>query len=102
MSGGRPPRRRRAQAAALGYDPRRDRAPRLLAKGEGLLADRLVAIAREHGIPVHEDAALVGVLSRLDLQEHIPPALYLVVAEILGYLYRAQAEARARQHAGPT
>ncbi len=93
MSAGSDPRSPRKQAAALGYEPGEDRAPRLLAKGEGLIAERILAMAREHGIPVHEDPVLVSVLSRMDLQEQIPHTLYRVVAEILGYLYRAQVEA---------
>lgn len=83
----RPPRRR---AAALQYDLEHDRAPRLVARGDGLIADRIVALAREHGIPVHEDRALVDVLARLDIGIEIPPELYRVVAEIIAFIYRLQ------------
>jgi flagellar biosynthesis protein len=81
----RPPSRTRA--AALGYDRERDPAPRLLAKGDGIVADRIIAIAREHGIPIHEDRSLVETLSRLDIDEQIPVDLCLVVAELLAFLY---------------
>jgi flagellar biosynthesis protein len=81
----KPPRR---QATALGYDRTRDAAPRVVARGEGLLADRIIALAREHNVPIHSDPALVAVLARLDIDEQIPPALYRAVAEVLGFLYR--------------
>ncbi len=82
---------RRARAAALRYDRDESPAPRVVARGEGLIAERILAIAREHNIPVHQDPALVDVLSRLDLDEQIPPALYLAIAEVLAFLYRAGA-----------
>lgn len=88
-----PPRPQRPRAAALHYDPERDRAPRLVARGEGHVADRILALAREHGIPVHEDRALVDVLARLDLGSEIPPDLYRVVAEIVAFVYRLQQRA---------
>ena len=79
----------RTRAAALRYDPDESPAPRVIARGDGLIADRILAIAREHNIPIHQDPALVDVLSRLDLDEQIPPALYLAIAEVLAFLYRA-------------
>lgn len=79
------------RAAALRYQREEDQAPRLVAKGRGLVAERILEIAREHGIPVHRDPALVDVLSRLDLEEQIPSELYLVVAQILAFIYRAEA-----------
>ena len=87
------------RAAALGYERGVDAAPRLLAKGSGVIADRILEIAREHGIPVHQDRALVDVLSRLDIEQQIPPELYLVVAQILAFIYRAEAAAAARRAA---
>ena len=85
------PRKRRARAAALKYDRQQDQAPRLVAKGEGLVADRIIELAKAHDIPVHQDSALVDVLSRLDLDEQIPPDLYVVVAELLAFVYRMNA-----------
>jgi flagellar biosynthesis protein len=90
-----PPRPPRPRAAALHYDPECDRAPRLVARGDGLVADRILALAREHGIPVHEDPALVDVLARLDLGSEIPPELYRVVAEIIAFVYRLQRDVPA-------
>ncbi len=97
----------RPRAAALQYDPGRDRAPRLVARGEGHLAERILALAREHGVPVHEDRALVDVLARIDLGAQIPSELYRVVAEIIAFVYRLQqgeatrGEGRQAPHAEP-
>ena len=84
--GGRP-----ARAAALRYERGQDAAPVLTAKGQSAVADRILEIAREHGIPIHRDPGLVEVLSRLDLEQRIPPELYVVVVEILAFIYRAAA-----------
>jgi len=79
----------RLRVAALRYDHPKDRAPKLVARGEGHVAEKILALAREHDIPIHEDRELVEVLSRLDLEEDIPGEVYQVVAEILAFLYRA-------------
>lgn len=79
----------RKKAVALRYDRERDAAPTVIAKGMGLLADRLIALAREHRIPIHEDSDLAEVLSRLELHAEIPAATYVLVAEILAFVYRA-------------
>ncbi len=76
------------KAAALRYDPRREQAPRLLAKGEGYVAERLLARARDLGIPVYEDRPLVEALLALELESEIPPELYRVVAAVLAFVYR--------------
>ena len=78
----------RRSAAALGYDPEADKAPRLLARGHGQIADRIIALAREHDIPLREDPDLVAVLAKLDLGREIPQELYRAVAEILAFVYR--------------
>jgi flagellar biosynthesis protein len=83
----------RRRAAALGYDPSKDRAPRLLAKGEGHVAERILEIARREGIPIHEDVALVDILSRLEIEREIPEELYRIVAEIIAFVFRVQAAA---------
>lgn len=75
-------------AAALGYDTEKDEAPKLLAKGSGELADRIIALAKEHNIPIREDPDLVAVLAKLDLGQEIPPELYRVVSELLAFIYR--------------
>lgn len=74
------------QAAALRYAQGKG-APRLMAKGKGAVADRILEIARRNGIPIREDRELVQVLASLDLYQEIPPELYKAVAEILVFLY---------------
>lgn len=77
------------KAVALKYDPGQGEAPVVVAKGRGAIADRILDTALEHGIPVQEDAALVEVLSKLDLDQQIPTELYDLVAEILTFIYRS-------------
>ena len=76
------------KAVALRYQGEKDHAPRLTAKGGGLVAKRIIELARTHGIPVKEDPDLVEVLVQLDWHEHIPPNLYQAVAEVLAFVYR--------------
>ena len=76
-----------SQAAALRYRPDQDSAPRVTAKGSGLVAEKIIELARRNGIPIKEDPALIQVLSKLDLNQEIPPAIYVVVAEILAFVY---------------
>jgi flagellar biosynthesis protein len=83
------------RAAALRYERGVDRAPRVVARGEGHLAERILAAAREHGIPIHEDRALVQVLTKLDVDAEIPLEVFQAVAEILAFLYRANQTARS-------
>lgn len=76
------------KAVALKYEKSKDRAPRVTAKGARKIAERIIELAREKGIPITEDPDLVGALMKLDLQEQIPEELYKVVAEILAFAYR--------------
>ncbi len=89
--------RKALRAAALSYRADRDTAPRVTATGRGLVAERILEVAREAGIPVREDPALAEILSRLDPGEEIPPDTYRAVAEILAFLYRLDRE-RAPAH----
>lgn len=73
------------QAIALEYDPS-DEAPRVIASGKGILAEKIIEKARESSVPVHRDDKLADTLSRLDIGEMIPPELYEVVAEILVFV----------------
>ena len=75
------------KAVALKYQGESDKVPRLIAKGKGEVAEKILEIAREHNIYIHDDPDLIEVLSRLDLNEQIPPELYLVVAELLAFVY---------------
>ncbi len=81
----------RRRAVALRYHDDIDHAPRVLAKGQGDVAERIIALAREHGVPLHEDHDLVQLLVVLDFNEEIPPTLYKALAEVLAMLYRANA-----------
>lgn len=78
----------RKKAAALRYDAKKDAAPKVVAKGSGKIAERILQIAKEHNVPIKDDPQLVEVLSTLDLYQEIPPELYRAVAEILAFVYR--------------
>jgi len=81
------PPRVEVRAAALQYERKSPEAPRVVAKGRGFVAERILALAREHGVPVREDPDLVELLSACELGEEIPVEIYGVVAELLTYLY---------------
>lgn len=83
------------QAVAIAYETG-DYAPRVVASGRGAIAEQIILRAREHGVFVHESKELVALLMQVDLDDHIPAALYVAIAEILAWLYRldqAQADA---------
>jgi flagellar biosynthesis protein len=84
------------RAVALRFDQDQEAAPRVLAKGQGPVAERIIALAHEHGIPLHEDRDLVHLLGALDLSVEVPPALYHALAEVLAHLYRANASNSAK------
>lgn len=73
------------KAIALQYDG--ENAPIVTASGEGDIAEEIIRIAREHGVPLREDMMLAALLSELELGEEIPPLLYRVVAEVIAYAY---------------
>jgi flagellar biosynthesis protein len=74
-------------AVALQYDA--PGAPRVVAGGQGWLGDKIIETARAHGVPVEENPALAQALSTIEIDEEIPEALYVAVAEILGFILRA-------------
>jgi flagellar biosynthesis protein len=76
------------KAVALKYDRGKDEAPKVTAKGRGAVADKILALAREHKIPIEQDSTLMEALYRLDINEEIPEELYQVVAELLAFIYR--------------
>ena len=76
------------QAVALRYAPKMDAAPKLVAKGRGYLADKILELARQHHIPIRQDKNLVQILAKLDLEAEIPQEVYQAVAEILAFIYR--------------
>ncbi len=82
------PERSQKRAVALRYDPGRDAAPKVVAKGKGRIAEQILELAKKNAVPVREDANLVRVLSRLNLDQEIPPEVYQAVAAILAFLYK--------------
>lgn len=79
----------RSEAVALAYNAG-EAAPRVVAKGRGVIAREIIERAREAGVYVHESPELVGLLMQVDLDDRIPPALYVAVAELLAWLYRIE------------
>lgn len=73
------------RAVALQYDG--ENAPTVTASGEGAVAEEIIRVAREHGVPLREDVMLAALLSELELGEEIPPLLYRVIAEVIAYAY---------------
>jgi flagellar biosynthesis protein len=82
------------QVVALRYDPARETAPKVVAKGKGRMADQILALAKKNAIPVRQDTNLVQVLSRLKLDQEIPPEVYRAVAAILAFLNRVNRPAQ--------
>ncbi len=80
----------RRLAVALYYDG--VKAPTVSAKGWGLVGERIIARARELGIPVREDRFLCAALAQVPLDEEIPEELYLAVAQVLAFVYRLSAQ----------
>lgn len=76
-------------AVALAYSGEAP-APRVLAKGRGLIAEAIIEKARQHGVYVHESRDLVTLLMQVDLDQQIPPQLYVAVAELLAWIYRLE------------
>ncbi len=76
-------------AVALAYT-QSDAAPRVVAKGHGLIAEQIISRAQEHGVYVHESPELVSLLMQIDLDQRIPPQLYVAVAELLAWIYRLE------------
>jgi flagellar biosynthesis protein len=78
-------------AAALGYDNDKDSAPKLLAKGQGYIADKIIEVAEENETPVYKDERLSRQLQHLEIGETIPEDLYNVVAEVLVFISKMDA-----------
>jgi flagellar biosynthesis protein len=85
--------KKRDKAVALKYHREKDRAPKVVASGKGSTAQKILELAREHNIHIHDDPDLVEVLSQLDLNEEIPPDLYVVVSELLTFVYNLNKKA---------
>jgi flagellar biosynthesis protein len=88
MSGKKDQKPTTGAAVALKYDG--SGAPAVAATGQGALAEEIVQIAREHGVPLYEHPELVEILAKLDLGDEIPETLYRVIAEILAFAFYLQ------------
>ncbi|SEK69474.1 EscU/YscU/HrcU family type III secretion system export apparatus switch protein [Nitrosovibrio tenuis] len=86
----------RGAAVALAYREGQA-APRIVAKGRGLIAETIISQARAHGIYVHESPELVSLLMQVDLDQHIPPQLYQAIAELLAWLYKLETASEIRR-----
>ncbi len=80
----------RRVAVALEYDFKG--APRVTAKGQGHVAEEIIASARKHGVSIEENHVLAEALSQIELDDHIPEALYRAVADVLTFVLRARGE----------
>ena len=78
------------------YEKGKDSAPRLVAKGQGHIAAKILQLAKDNQIPVHEDPALIEILSKMNLEEQIPGDCYRVVAEILAWIYKSQLQTTSK------
>ena len=88
--------KKKTAAVALNYRPETDRAPKIVAKGSGKVAEKIIRLAEAHGIHIHNDPDLIEVLSRLDLNDEIPPHLYVVIAELLAFIYAINSGKKGR------
>ncbi len=82
-----PKRKNLKKAVALKYNSDEGIAPKVTAKGSGPVAEKIIEIAVKHNVPVKDDPDLVEVLSKLDIDEEIPPEIYVAVAELLAFIY---------------
>lgn len=76
------------KAVALKYDQKNDNAPKVIAKGRGEIAKKIIEVAQAHNVPLVEEKNLIQILEALDLETEIPPELYRAVAEVLAFIYR--------------
>ncbi|MFT5662429.1 MAG: flagellar biosynthesis protein [Sulfurimonas sp.] len=79
---------KKIKAAALRYDTEKEKAPRLVAKGEGSTADNIIKIAELNDIPIKKDEDLIELLSNVELDKEVPDALYKAVAEVFSFVYK--------------
>ncbi len=79
---------KRPAAVAVRYDTEKESAPRIVAKGRGAIAEKILEIAKKHAIAVVEDPDLLEILARVELDEKIPENLYQAMAEVLAFVYR--------------
>lgn len=84
--------RHKKKAVALRYNQELEDAPKVVAKGQGKIAEKIIELALAHDIPIKDDPDLIEVLSSLELDEEIPSEIYVAVAELLAFIYSANAD----------
>jgi flagellar biosynthesis protein len=88
----------REQAVALRYRKQEESAPKVVAKGKGHVAQAIKEQARRYGIPIRRDDDLVALLAEVEIDREIPAELYAAVAELLAWIYKANEEAKIKEH----
>ena len=91
------PKPSRRTAVALRYDVEKDKAPLILASGRGTVADEILRIAEENKIPLYENKGLADMLAKIEIDTEIPPQLYVLVAEVLFFVYKLDKMAEKRE-----
>ncbi|EPZ39258.1 Flagellar biosynthetic protein flhB [Anoxybacillus ayderensis] len=86
---------KRKRAVALSYNEQHI-APVVVAKGEGMVAERIIERAKQYDVPIYEDQTLAMMLSQLQLNETIPEELYKVVAEVFAFIYQIEKKVEER------
>lgn len=85
--------KKKKEAVALAYDEKTQIAPKVVAKGRGMVAENIIEKAKENDVPIQEDAALVELLGSLNMNATIPEELYQAVAEVFAFIYKTNREA---------
>lgn len=88
---------KRKEAVALSYKATKNDAPKVIAKGKGIVADNILEKAKENNIPIQEDPTLIELLSKLNINDSIPEELYQAVAEVFAFVYRTDKEVGKRK-----
>jgi len=84
------------KAVALKYDRKTDSAPKVIAKGKGKVAQKIIELAKKHDIPIKDDPDLIEVLSSLEIDKEIPSEIYVAVAELLAFVYSVNSKRRSK------
>jgi flagellar biosynthesis protein len=84
-------------AVAMRYDVETDKAPLILASGRGAVADEILRIADDNKIPLYENKELANMLAKLEIDNEIPPQLYVLVAEVLFFVYKLDKMSEKRE-----
>lgn len=84
--------RKKTSAISIQYDQGGDRAPKVTAKGQGWVAEKIIAMAEKQNIPIKRDKDLIALLEKIDVGQEIPESLYKIVAELLAWVYHLNKE----------